>query len=172
MAPSLLDEDVKLASPAGVGLLFVFATFCYVAYFLAYALYNVYLHPLRKFPGPKSWIAFPILRHIAAARGLLDERIREFHAQYGGVVRCTSLEVSFTTADAWKDIYGHGHTLQKWTFPQLPGEAGKKQEMDNNIIAAKRCRSRTVPQVTFTRVLLKSHSRPGTAHEGLHRPHD
>jgi cytochrome P450 len=136
MAPSLLDEDVKLASPAGIGLLFVFGTFCYIAYFLAYALYNVYLHPLRKFPGPKSWIAFPVLSHIAAARGLLDGRIREFHVQYGEVVRYTSLEVSFIIADAWKDIYGHGHTLQKWSFPKLPGKAGKKQEMDKSIIAA------------------------------------
>ena len=114
----------------------MFATFCYVAYFLANALYNVFLHPLSKYLGSKSWIAFPILRHIAAARGLLDERIREFHAQYGEVVRYTPLEVSFISADAWKDIYGHGHPLQKWTFPQLPGEAGKKQEMDSNIIAA------------------------------------
>ena len=136
MAPSLLNENLKLASPAGVGLLLVFATSCYVAYFLAYALYNVYLHPLSTFPGPKSWIAFPILRHIAAARGLLDDRIREFHAQYGEVVRYTSLEVSFITTDAWKDIYGRSHTLQKWTFPQLPGEAGKKQEMDPSILTA------------------------------------
>lgn len=172
MAPSLLNEDVKLASPAGVGLLFVFATFCYVAHVLAYALYTVYLHPLSKFPGPKSWIAFSILRHIAAARGLLDERIREFHAQYGEVVRYTSLEVSFITADAWKDIYGHGHTLQKWTFPKLPGDAGKKTRNGQKHPRRKRCRSRTVPQVTFTRVLRKSPSRPGTAHEGLHRPHD
>jgi hypothetical protein len=167
----LLNEDVKLASPAGVGLLFVFATFCYVAHVLAYALYNVYLHPLSKFPGPKSWIAFPILRHIAAARGLLDERIREFYAQYGEVVRYTSLEVSFITADAWKDIYGHGHT-PKMDLPQTTWRCRQKTRNGQKHPRRKRCRSRTVPQVTFTRVLRKSPLRPGTAHEGLHRPHD
>lgn len=79
---------------------------------------------------------FPNLRHIAAARGPLDEKIREFHTQYGDVVRYAVFEVSFITADAWKDIHGHGHTLQKWAFPTMPGEEGRRQEMDNNILAA------------------------------------
>ena len=67
---------------------------------------------------------------------MLDERIREFHASYGEVVRYTTFEVSFITADAWKDIYGHGHTLQKWLFPDLPGEANEAREIASSILAA------------------------------------
>jgi len=135
MAVSMMGEDVKLASSVGIALLFVLVTFCYVAYSLVCAFYNVYLHPLSKFPGPKLWIAFPVLRHITAARGLLDQRIRDFHAQYGEVVRYTSTEVSFITADAWKDMYSHGHVLEKVPFPQPPGKVEEK-EIGNNIIAA------------------------------------
>ncbi|CAG8422584.1 unnamed protein product [Penicillium salamii] len=72
-------------------------------------LYSVYLHPLRHIPGPKSWIVFPILRHISAIRGCLDTDIRDFHTKYGPVVRVTHDEVSFISPDAWKEIYGHGH---------------------------------------------------------------
>ena len=120
----------------GISLLVGFATISYIVYYLAIAFYNVYLHPRSKFPGPKLWIAFPVLRHVAAARGQLDEKIRDFHARYGVVVRYTPREVSFISADAWKDIYGHGHALQKWAFPDLPGDADKMQEMHQDILGA------------------------------------
>ncbi|CAI7649359.1 unnamed protein product [Penicillium glandicola] len=35
--------------------------------------------------------------------------MRQFHERYGEVVRFGPNEVSFITAQAWKDIYGHGH---------------------------------------------------------------
>ncbi|KAJ0420805.1 cytochrome P450 [Aspergillus carlsbadensis] len=60
-------------------------------------------------PGPKLWIAFPILRHLSAIRGRLDIDMRHWHTLYGDAVRFGPDEVSFTTAQAWKDIYGHGH---------------------------------------------------------------
>jgi len=77
------------------------------------AIYNLYFHPLHHIPGPKLWIIFPILRHIACMRGKFDVHIRKFHAQYGPVVRWQANSITFTTAQAWKDIYGHGH-------PELP----------------------------------------------------
>ncbi|KAJ5395169.1 uncharacterized protein N7487_009472 [Penicillium crustosum] len=55
------------------------------------------------------WIAFPISRFIALSRGQLDAKMRDFHKTYGEVVRFGPNEVSFITAQAWKDIYGHGH---------------------------------------------------------------
>jgi cytochrome P450 len=40
--------------------------------------------------------------------------MREFHNRYGNIVRYGPSKVSFITAEAWKDIYGHGHRqLQK-----------------------------------------------------------
>lgn len=85
-----------------------------IIFYLSQAIYNLYLHPLRSLPGPKTWIAFPLLRNISACLGLYDERMREFHNRYGNVVRYAPSKVSFITAEAWKDIYGHGHRqLQK-----------------------------------------------------------
>lgn len=62
------------------------ASACFL-YLLAAAVYNLYLHPLSGLPGPRSWIVFPLLRHIAAMRGLFDIHMREFHDHYGDVVR-------------------------------------------------------------------------------------
>lgn len=57
----------------------------YVAYLLARALYRLYLHPLAKFPGPKtaavtSWYEayFEIL-----LRGQYYKQIAKLHDQYG-----------------------------------------------------------------------------------------
>ncbi|KAE8153594.1 cytochrome P450 [Aspergillus avenaceus] len=82
--------------------------FALIAYSLN-IIRSVYFHPLRHIPGPKSWIIFPLLRHISAIRGRFDTDIRRFHALYGPAVRYSRVEVSFITAEAWKDIYGHGH---------------------------------------------------------------
>jgi cytochrome P450 len=83
-------------------------------YILSHAFYNLYLHPLRKYPGPRTWIAFPILRSVASMRGLLDKELRQLHKKHGDVVRFSANQVSFITAQAWRDIYGHGHRqLQK-----------------------------------------------------------
>ncbi|KAF7585651.1 hypothetical protein BBP40_010354 [Aspergillus hancockii] len=81
----------------------------YILYFCLSTIWYIYLHPLRRIPGPKSWIIFPILRHISAIRGRFDIDMRQIHTQYGAAVRFGPNEVSFTTPEAWKDIYGHGH---------------------------------------------------------------
>lgn len=73
------------------------------------AFYNLYLHPLRKFRGPKLWIAFPLRTEIARFQGNIDFKIREFHEEFGDVVRIGPDTLSFISPDAWKDIYGHGH---------------------------------------------------------------
>ncbi|KAL4936525.1 hypothetical protein BDV06DRAFT_91732 [Aspergillus oleicola] len=82
-------------------------------YIAIVAVWAILLHPLRRVPGPKTWAAFPILRYISSIRGNHDKDLRQFHAVYGPVVRFGRDEVSFITAEAWKDIYGHGQ-------PQLP----------------------------------------------------
>ncbi|CAK4034455.1 cytochrome P450 [Lecanosticta acicola] len=93
-------------SAAAVGLVLLFSI-------VLPALYNVFLHPLRKIPGPPSWIIFPLLRHWAAITGTLDEQSRRFHEKYGDVVRTHPNELSFTTTAAWKDIYGPLANLPK-----------------------------------------------------------
>ena len=92
-----------------------------VAQILYKAVYNLYFHPLRKLPGPKLWIAFPVLRNVAQMRGQLDFQIRELHETYGDVVRMGANFVSFTSPEAWKDIYGHGHAELPKFFPKGTG---------------------------------------------------
>lgn len=87
---------------------FVVITSLYLLYVGLTAAWNILLHPLRRIPGPKLWIAFPLLRFVAAVRGRLDINLRTFHEKYGEAVRFCPDEVSFITAQAWKDIYGHG----------------------------------------------------------------
>lgn len=73
------------------------------------AIWYLLLHPLRRVPGSKLWILFPILKYISGIRGNFDKDLRRLHVKYGPAVRFDRNEVSFITADAWKDIYGHGH---------------------------------------------------------------
>ncbi|KAL1889864.1 hypothetical protein Sste5346_008587 [Sporothrix stenoceras] len=72
-------------------------------------IYNLYFHPLHKIPGPKLWIAFPILRQLCMARGSSEFAIRDLFDKYGEVMRVSPNEVYFISPQAWKDIYGHGH---------------------------------------------------------------
>lgn len=83
--------------------------------------HRCYLHPLSKIRGPKLWIAFPILKSIAQLQGRLDFRIRDFVKEYGEVVRIGPQELVFTSAQAWKDIYGHGHAEIPKYFPEGSG---------------------------------------------------
>ncbi|KAE8385502.1 hypothetical protein ETB97_006995 [Aspergillus alliaceus] len=78
------------------------------------AAYNLWLHPARKFPGPRSWAAFHIFKDLTCAQGNIDSRLCELHAQYGPVVRISPDELSFVDERAWRDIYAHPNYLAKW----------------------------------------------------------
>lgn len=81
-------------------------------------IYDLHLHPLRKFPGPRMWIAFPVLRQAAHVGGTLDRDMCGHHRKYGNVVRFGPNEVSFITEEAWRDIYDHKpNQLQRFILP-------------------------------------------------------
>lgn len=86
---------------------------------LTRAIHNLYFHALSKVPGPKLWVAFPIIKDIAQLRGRLDFKIKEYHEKYGPVVRISADALSFTSAGAWKDIYGHGHAELPKYMPEF-----------------------------------------------------
>lgn len=117
---------------------------------LSRAFYTLFFHPLSRFPGPKSWIAFPILKSLAQVRGQLDFQIREFHEYYGSVIRCGPNELSFTCPAAWKDIYGHGHSeLPKF----FPSGIGARDAGTSNIIS-----SNAADHFRFRRAMLPAFS--------------
>ncbi|KAL1392704.1 cytochrome P450 71A23 [Phyllosticta capitalensis] len=85
----------------------VLATFALLAlYVVGSVIYNIYLHPLRKYPGPKLWAISRIPWNWVNLHGRLAWRLRELHQQYGPVVRIAPDELSYTTSTAWKKIYG------------------------------------------------------------------
>ncbi len=91
-------------------------------------VYNIYFHPLAKYPGPKLMAAtrVPYMRMIISGR--FSQRTKALHEQYGKIVRIAPNELSFTDGDAWKIIYGtrtgHGQKQKDFRFyPPTPGGA-------------------------------------------------
>jgi hypothetical protein len=78
-----------------------------LGYLVLVTLYRLTLHPLAKYPGPLLWRISPIPSCISLLRGRISFDYHEFHLKYGPVVRVMPNELSFSTAKAWEDIYGH-----------------------------------------------------------------
>ncbi|KAK0707965.1 cytochrome P450 [Lasiosphaeris hirsuta] len=70
-------------------------------------LYNLFLHPLRDFPGPKFWGASHLPYTISWLSGHAGSDIARLHDQYGDVVRVAPHRLSFTHPEAWNEIRGH-----------------------------------------------------------------
>lgn len=88
-----------------------------VLYQLTTYAYNLFFHPLRKFPGPVTSAVSSIPYITAAFRGDGVFWVVKLHEKYGNVVRIAPNELSFSGNEAYKDIYGHKKaglpTLQK-----------------------------------------------------------
>ncbi|PSN71985.1 benzoate 4-monooxygenase cytochrome P450 [Corynespora cassiicola Philippines] len=80
---------------------------------LLYGLYNVFLHPLRQYPGPTLWNAYRVPYIISFHRGEIHRKMKEMHDKYGPIVRIAPNELSYADSAAWKDIYGNrpGHKI-------------------------------------------------------------
>ncbi|KAI9697357.1 MAG: hypothetical protein M1820_007863 [Bogoriella megaspora] len=108
----------------------------FVALILIYPVtlffYNLYLHPLSRFPGRKTWMAsrLPFIR--STLRGDCVHEIRKMHDTYGGIVRIAPDEVSFAVGPAWNDIFAHrpGHR----EFPRNPVWWNKAPGQPHSII--------------------------------------
>lgn len=70
------------------------------------AFYNVYLHPLRKYPGPKLWAASSIPWGLSFKAGNMHNSLWDIHEKYGPIVRVGPNELSYANADAWDEVYG------------------------------------------------------------------
>lgn len=111
-------RGVDLLSARGIGILLAAFVVFQIVQGVARAVYNIYFHPLSKYPGPRLWAAFDLAKAIGRIRGRIDFQIAEEHRKHGEVVRIGANELSFINPNAWKDIYGHGHAeLQKYYQP-------------------------------------------------------
>ncbi|KAI1102236.1 cytochrome P450 [Jackrogersella minutella] len=76
-------------------------------YIVGTIFYRLFLHPLRKFPGPLLWRISHIPRTYHLMKGDLPFILAEFREKYGKTIRITPGELAFHDPQAWKDIYGH-----------------------------------------------------------------
>ncbi|KAM0331365.1 hypothetical protein ACHAQA_003037 [Verticillium albo-atrum] len=95
----------------------------------AKVIYNLYFHPLARFPGPLLARATPLPNVLALLRGRIPFWIKAHHDTYGPVVRVSPNELSFDNEAAWKDIYGsrpghknfHKDPIHVGSIQSLPG---------------------------------------------------
>ncbi|KAK8022078.1 cytochrome P450 [Apiospora rasikravindrae] len=94
---------------SGLGLpnLALLAVVSVIAYYAAWLAYNLFLHPLRRFPGPLLHRASNLPRAYYMVTGQLGLKVADLHRTYGSVVRVAPEELAFADPQAWKDIYGH-----------------------------------------------------------------
>ena len=81
--------------------------------------YNVFFHPLRHFRGNSWEIGIPLLWHRHVLRGTASHISMERHDKYGDVVRIGPNLLSYSSAQAWRDIYGASNDLPKMVFGDL-----------------------------------------------------
>ncbi|KAL2833623.1 benzoate 4-monooxygenase cytochrome P450 [Aspergillus pseudoustus] len=70
------------------------------------AIYNLYYNPLARFPGPKLAAVSNVPYSIWFLGGRQPYKLLNLHKKYGPVVRIAPNELSFNSAQAWKDIHG------------------------------------------------------------------
>ncbi|KAH7135249.1 cytochrome P450 monooxygenase-like protein [Dendryphion nanum] len=86
-----------------------------VAYVVYTAIYNLYFHPLAKFPGPplaRATILWKAYVECVANRSFCHLLV-DLHARYGDVVRVGPNELHFANPKAYHDIYNNKNRWDK-----------------------------------------------------------
>ncbi|KAI1073350.1 cytochrome P450 [Whalleya microplaca] len=87
----------------------LFLVYSLGAYLLATVIYSLTLHPLANISGPKICAITRLPYWIATLQGRDVYWMHKLHTQYGPIVRFGPGDVSYITAQAWKDILGTGN---------------------------------------------------------------
>ena len=104
-----------------------------VSWILGRALYNLFLHPLRSYPGPFLWRISGIPADYHIFRGTVAARTLQTHQKYGPVVRLAPNELSFADGRVWKDVWDH-----RPEFPKDPHRAQRPPNGIPSILAAEK----------------------------------
>ncbi|KAK7999076.1 hypothetical protein PG991_014751 [Apiospora marii] len=104
-----------------------------VAVVIGYCIYNLYFHPLRRYPGPKLWAMtrIPYTLNFHSGKGIF--RIRELHQQYGPFVRLSPDSVSCSHPDAIHQLQGH----RKGGKPENPKDDHVILQFKDDIVGVK-----------------------------------
>ncbi|KAL2867498.1 cytochrome P450 [Aspergillus lucknowensis] len=73
----------------------------------SHILYNLFLHPLRHYPGPWLWRASSLPWKYTLLRGTMHHDLMRYHQIYGDTVRIKPDEISYANAQAWRDVHAH-----------------------------------------------------------------
>jgi cytochrome P450 len=82
----------------------IFQTLGYLSWTV---VYNVYISPLSKFPGPKLAACTNLQNLYWTSTGQYQYKLKELHDKYGDVVRTAPKSLVYRNSQAWKDIHGH-----------------------------------------------------------------
>ncbi|KAI1824078.1 isotrichodermin C-15 hydroxylase [Xylaria intraflava] len=86
-----------------------------LTYFTSRAIYNLYFHPLARFPGPLTRRISRIPWSLAVLRRTAVYDAAKLHDKYGPVVRFAPNELAFLDSRAWRDIMSGGTSeIPKW----------------------------------------------------------
>ncbi|KAK2878179.1 hypothetical protein FQN49_001082 [Arthroderma sp. PD_2] len=83
-------------------------------YFVSEAVYNAFLHPLAKVPGPFYCRISKLPWDYWQWTGRLPQHSAKVHADYGEIVRIGPNELSFANQDAWNDIFAKVPGREQW----------------------------------------------------------
>lgn len=83
---------------------FSYVGFC-ILLMPAVAVYRLYLHPLRRYSGPRWWAVSRLPWLYSTIRGSIVHDIVALHEQYGPVVRIAPDELSYNDPGASRPIY-------------------------------------------------------------------
>lgn len=77
------------------------------AVLVANVVYSLVVHPLSSVPGPRLCAITRFPYWIRVFRGRDVQYLHQLHERYGPVVRYGPNDLSFSSAQSWRDIHGH-----------------------------------------------------------------
>ncbi|KAI9764940.1 MAG: hypothetical protein M1840_007965 [Geoglossum simile] len=107
----------------------------WVFYHISRCIYNVYFHPLRRFPGPKLMAATQFANAGYIISGTNCKHLYDLHERYGNVVRTGPNELSFRSVSAIKTIYGGNPRSEDAFHKNMIANMQESGESDNLFFA-------------------------------------
>lgn len=117
-----------------------------VCYVITQAVYNVFFHPLSRFPGPLLHRASRLAYVYRLIGGTLTLDALEMHQRYGDIVRVAPDELFFAHPDAWSDIHKKtGREMDKAPWFYRPLEQSPRCIVDESHEQHSRLRRQMAP---------------------------
>lgn len=101
-------------------------------------MYQLFLHPLSKYPGPFLAKISHFPRLYQTLKGTRHENLLELHRKYGAYVRYGPDHVSINSVSALEQIYGHRANVQKSSWYDVYYSISIFNAIDKSVHARKK----------------------------------